>query len=182
MNNLAHDWVASIPKTLAEARADWEGQCIDFAGDLEAAVGVGRIAYFETPDNEVWKYHAALEIDGMIHDLWHDGPALPLAEYMNTIGASTVEYPSEEEEGKAMSTKLDFSEVSVLEFVGWYHWRMKTNPDMGQGITLDKFDVESALSFYRDWAQGIDNLWNAANRVTTPTPTPPVTQAKPEGR
>lgn len=97
MKNLAHEWATQNFLSLAQARKDYEGMCIDFAGDCQAAIG-GRIAYFETPKNPVWRYHAAIEIDGFIHDLWRDGPPIELVLFMEAIGSTQVEYPAEEEE------------------------------------------------------------------------------------
>lgn len=91
--NQAFDFCASLGKTVAEARADYDGCCIDFAGDFVTARG-GRLAYFRTPLHQKWCYHASPLIDGFIHDLWTDNP-MPLAEFILHIGAENVEFPAE---------------------------------------------------------------------------------------
>lgn len=94
--NQAHAWVlANGWKSVEEAQSDYECACIDFAGDFLFSIGRGRLAYFETPLNAVWRYHAAAEIDGMIHDLWHPH-AIPLRRFMKIIGATEVDYPADE--------------------------------------------------------------------------------------
>jgi hypothetical protein len=92
--NLVHANFIARGMTLEQARAGYEGCCIDAAGSFIDTTGIGRLAYFETPFNLKWRYHAAVEIDGMIHDLWGDEP-LPLTEYMQQIGATEVDYPAE---------------------------------------------------------------------------------------
>ena len=96
MNNLAHTVIA--PFTVAEARGYYDGCCIEFVGEvmMERIPG-GRLAYFLTPGHATWRYHAAFELNGIIHDLWQDQP-MPLEDFMRAIGADEVEYPAEEME------------------------------------------------------------------------------------
>ncbi len=96
--NLAHAFALKGYKNLDEAREDFDGGCIDFAGDfVDSLRPKARLAYFETPLNSRWRYHAALELDGWIHDLWADR-AMPLDAFMARIGATEVDYPAEGEE------------------------------------------------------------------------------------
>lgn len=96
--NLAHQFAQSLGLTVEEAREAYDGTCIDFAGDFleDHLHGNGRLAYFGELCDPRWTYHAAVEVDGVIHDLWHDSP-LPLDDFMTLIGAATVEYPAEVE-------------------------------------------------------------------------------------
>jgi hypothetical protein len=97
MKNLAHEWVKGRGLTVEQARSEWDGVCVEFAGELADAHG-GRLAYFDDPPKIwKWKYHAAAEINGMIHDLWRDGPAIPLGQYEDEMGCD-AEYPAEEKE------------------------------------------------------------------------------------
>jgi len=92
--NLAHQFVLKAGSTIEGARGYWDGACIDFAGELIDSIGKGRLAYFNTDLNPDWKYHAAVVVDGVVHDLWQDSP-IPLPEYLPKIGAVSVEYPAE---------------------------------------------------------------------------------------
>lgn len=89
--NLARSWIVRCGKTVEQALCEYDDACIDFAGDFLGTVGRGRLAYFETPDNPKWRYHAAVEIDGMVHDLWTE-EVMPLDEYMAHIGANKMDY------------------------------------------------------------------------------------------
>lgn len=80
--------------SIQAVRDEYDGACIDFAGDLCEEVPGARLAYFDGLDHPAWKYHAAMVLDGWVHDLWY--PMLPLDVFMSAIGATTVEYPSEE--------------------------------------------------------------------------------------
>jgi hypothetical protein len=91
--NLAHQFVISQGKCVAGTREEFDGACIDFAGEFIDSIQRGRLAYFETPDNHNWKYHAAVVIDGIVHDLWEEHP-VPLDFFMPKIGASSVDYTS----------------------------------------------------------------------------------------
>lgn len=99
MRNVAHQFCQDMGKTIASVRKEYDGACIDFAGDLIDHLGRGRVAYFETTLNLRWRYHAAVEIDGVIHDLWGNEP-MPLAVFTKHIGACEVEYPAEQENPK----------------------------------------------------------------------------------
>ena len=92
--NLAHKFVHNIGKDIKGCRDEYDGSCIDFAGDMIDWLGQGRLAYFETPHNPRWRYHAAVEWRGFIHDLWQE-EAMPLDCFMEKIGAIKVEYPTE---------------------------------------------------------------------------------------
>jgi hypothetical protein len=93
--NLAHKWVSDQGKCLPGTREEYDGACIDFAGELADTTPGARLAYFETPFNANWRYHAAMELNGIIHDLWQEEP-MSLADFMEAIGANSVEYPAEE--------------------------------------------------------------------------------------
>lgn len=101
MLNLATLYANSLGLTLTQARADYDGSCIDFAGDLIDHLQHGRLAYFDHLDHPRWRYHAAAEFDGWIHCLWQPRP-LPLADYMAKLGAAQVEYPAEKEEEEGL--------------------------------------------------------------------------------
>lgn len=96
MTNLAHKFVHSRDQTVANARKEYDDACIDLAGDMLEGLQIpgSKLAYFETPYNGLWRYHAAVEVDGWIHDLWFDDP-MPLKFYMRFIGASSVDYTAE---------------------------------------------------------------------------------------
>lgn len=70
MKNLAVQFAES-KHGLEGTREKYDCACIDFAGDLIDHLGRGRLIYFENPLNTQWRYHAAVEVDGIIHDLWH---------------------------------------------------------------------------------------------------------------
>jgi len=90
VKNLAHSFARQGGRALAECKADYDGSCIEFAGDFQSAFG-GRLVYFETPDHQIWRYHCAVEIDGLIHDLW-SGVPVPKEEFARAIGATAWEY------------------------------------------------------------------------------------------
>lgn len=92
--NLAFEFARKGGRTIDQCRADYDGACIDFAGDFAEAFG-GRLAYFETPFSPEWRYHCAVEIDGAIHDLWRDS-AMPIKEFAEAIGATEWDYPAEQ--------------------------------------------------------------------------------------
>lgn len=98
MKNLAHEYALSIGLTVEQAQKDWDGACIEFAGDfVDSEMGnlaKARMAYFDTPHNPFVKYHCTIEVGTYIHDLWMDEP-VPLDEYIHLVGAETVEYPAE---------------------------------------------------------------------------------------
>lgn len=96
MKNLAHQFAIKKYGSVFHAKAEYIGLCIDFVGDCISHFGKGRLAYFDDPPKRYhWKWHACYELNGWIHDLWEDRP-MPLAEYMELIGAVSVEYPAEE--------------------------------------------------------------------------------------
>lgn len=81
--------------SIEAAREEYDGACIDFAGEVHHSVPGSRLAYFDSIFHPAWRYHAAMEFDGWIHDLWY--PLLPLDVFMEAIGADTVEYPAEKD-------------------------------------------------------------------------------------
>lgn len=101
MKNLAHEYALKFKASVQEAREDWSGFCIDFAGDFTGSKKgrrlKARMPYFDDLDNWNWKYHCSIEVDGMVHDLWMDEP-MKLEHFMQRIGANAVEYPAEEKE------------------------------------------------------------------------------------
>src|SRR4029078_13045479 len=96
MTNLAHLFCHYIGQDIERVRNEYEDACIFFAGDLIHSLGQGRLAWFDTHLNPTWRYHAAVEIDGVIHDLWQEEP-MPLDDYLKLIGATEVEYAAESE-------------------------------------------------------------------------------------
>lgn len=96
MSNLAHKWVESCGKTIAEAIEEYDGRCIEFAGALLEAGGCGRLAYFDCPNHPKWRYHAAAEIGGRIHCLWHP-EVLTTADFIEKLGGGSVDYPAEQD-------------------------------------------------------------------------------------
>lgn len=83
--------------SVASAQERYGGCCIDFAGELTDATPGARLAYFDNISHPAWRYHAAMQLDGWIHDLWY--PMMPLDTFMAAIGAPTVEYPAEDNKG-----------------------------------------------------------------------------------
>lgn len=92
--NLAHTWVIGCGKTVTEARKEYDDACIDFAGDLIEGIGRGRLAYFNDIGHPRWRYHAAAEIDGIIHDLWSED-AMTVEEFLAVMHGGWVDYPAE---------------------------------------------------------------------------------------
>lgn len=95
MVNLALQFAETIGG-VAYVKEIYDCACIDFAGDLQDYLGRGRIAYFETDLNPQWRYHAAVEVDGKIHDLWYP-EVMETDEFMFVIGATEVDYPCEKD-------------------------------------------------------------------------------------
>lgn len=95
MKNLAHEWALKHRGDIEGTRSEFDGACIDFAGELVDATPGARLAYFGNLDNKAWKYHAAMVLNGIVHDLWMAEPK-PLDLFMRHIGAIEVEYPAEE--------------------------------------------------------------------------------------
>lgn len=87
--NLAHRYVLESAKCIAGTREEYDGACIDFAGECAEKYG-GKIAYFDTPLNPRWRYHAAMILNEVIHDLWEEEP-IPVRPFMDGIGASSME-------------------------------------------------------------------------------------------
>lgn len=98
MQNLAHEYARSGGGTVDQARFENDGCCIDFAGAFcDSKKGKrlkAQMPYFDDLDNWNWKYHCAIEVNGIIHDLWMDEP-MKLEHFMQRIGANSVEYPAE---------------------------------------------------------------------------------------
>lgn len=94
MKNLAHEWVLAQGKDVEGCREEYDGACIDFAGDFLDSTGRGRMAYFDNIGSSRWRYHAAVEIDGFIHDLWFDLP-MPTSDFLEALGGGEVDYPLE---------------------------------------------------------------------------------------
>lgn len=95
MRNLALFYVLSIGKDVKGVREEYDGACIDFAGDFQDWLQRGRLVYFDALTDPVWKYHCAVEIDGMIHDLWRT-KVMPTVQFAESLGCSDISYPCEE--------------------------------------------------------------------------------------
>jgi hypothetical protein len=96
MINLAQQWVLNSGKSLEGTRDEYDGSCIDFAGDFVDSITNGRLVYFDEIINcPTWRYHAAVEIDGMIHDLWIDD-VMSTEAFLEMLGGGTISYPCEE--------------------------------------------------------------------------------------
>jgi hypothetical protein len=96
--NLAHVFCKVKGMTVDEARDRYEGCCIDFAGDLADWIGPeARMAYFDNLEIGKWRYHCAVQVGDEIHCLWNRDP-VKLRDYLQMLGAATVEYPAEEHE------------------------------------------------------------------------------------
>ena len=87
-------FVAQNFESLDKAKEEYDGACIEFAGDLTDSTPGARLAYFEGIAHPAWRYHAAMEFGGWVHDLWL--PMMPLDVFMSAIGAAKVEYPAED--------------------------------------------------------------------------------------
>ncbi len=96
--NLAQKWVLDSGRTLEEVRAEYDGSCIDFSGNFLDAFGRGRLAYFNDIGHPKWRYHAAAEIDGMIHDLWIDKVMTVNRFVTYALQGGWVDYPAEKTE------------------------------------------------------------------------------------
>jgi hypothetical protein len=97
MTNLAQQWVINSGKSLECTRDEYDGACIDFAGDFVDSITNGRLVYFDEITCPQWRYHAAVEIDGMIHDLWID-EVMPTQAFLERLGGGKISYPCEEME------------------------------------------------------------------------------------
>jgi hypothetical protein len=114
--NLALAYVAANGKDADEARYDYDGCCLDFADRLQHWLDEkqlpNRLLYFErnykrdgdgplSPSSldARWRFHAAVECEGLVHDLWLDR-ALPLPEYLKAMfPGQRVQCEAFEEEG-----------------------------------------------------------------------------------
>ena len=83
-------------KTIEALQEEFAGYCIEFAGQLCELVPGSRLAYFDNLRHPAWRFHAAMEYGGWVHDLWY--PLFPVNLFMLTIGADTIEYPAEDAE------------------------------------------------------------------------------------
>jgi hypothetical protein len=73
--NLALQYLRRNGQTVA----DWSGAC----GELADKIGTdGDIIHVELPEEFNWRYHMVPLIDGLIHDAWCPGDALPLKEWL----------------------------------------------------------------------------------------------------
>jgi len=102
--NRAHEYLKSRGETVA----DWDGNCGGLA-DLIAGDNAEMI-WVEGPAIE-WRYHMVPLIDGLIHDAWCEGDALPIGEWLaKMFGDEWVEVSKNGEvtiyEGPANQFKL----------------------------------------------------------------------------
>ena len=96
LQNLAVKWAKSCGRTVQQARKEHDDGCIFVAGEVIEFAGRGRLAYFNDVGHPVWRYHAAAEIDGMIHDLWTD-EVMSTEDYLARVMlGGWVDYPAEE--------------------------------------------------------------------------------------
>jgi hypothetical protein len=103
--NLALAYVAAKGIDADKARYDWDGCCLDFADELQHWLDAKkkryRLLYFERANERAyehfgdgplipssldarWRFHAAVECEGLVHDLWIED-ALPLPEYLKAM-------------------------------------------------------------------------------------------------
>jgi hypothetical protein len=87
------------PKVLA---TEWDGLCLELVNHLLNEHPEGDILYVENlPFDHVWKYHAALVLDGLVYDAWHPDVRLPPTEYVAAVfgsGATWEINPGADEE------------------------------------------------------------------------------------
>ena len=63
---------------------EWDGACLDLVDDLLHKHPDGDILYVENITGR-WSYHAALVLDGVVHDPWFPNVKLPPAEYVREV-------------------------------------------------------------------------------------------------
>jgi hypothetical protein len=65
---------------------EFDGQCLEMVNELTISHPAGDILYVENlPLDHVWKYHAALVLDGVVYDAWNPSVRLPPAEYVRAV-------------------------------------------------------------------------------------------------
>lgn len=82
----------------------WEGWCLELVNELLGKHPDGDILYVALRDTHpTWRYHAAIVVDGIVHDAWHPTVRLPPAEYVERVFGRHVESwelnPGDDEEG-----------------------------------------------------------------------------------
>jgi len=104
-----------------EALEEYDGQCLELVNELLHEHPEGAILYVEPLGRRAfdvgyggWKYHAALLLDGIVHDAWFPEARLPPEEYIaHVFGARPVVWEinpgheselSELEEGAALAS------------------------------------------------------------------------------
>jgi hypothetical protein len=70
-----------LPTDLAE----WEGWCLELVNELLRTYPDSDILYVDLMDHPRWTYHAAIVVDGIVHDAWHPDVRLPPAEYVRKV-------------------------------------------------------------------------------------------------
>jgi hypothetical protein len=64
--------------------SEWDGWCLELVNELLIQHPTGSILYVE-PSSGMWKYHAALVLDGLVYDAWHPDVRLPPNEYVEAV-------------------------------------------------------------------------------------------------
>lgn len=81
--NLASQYLETHGQTIE----DWDGVCGELANEISQ--DGDDILYVE---GEIpWRYHMVLLRDGLVHDAWCEGDALPITEWLVTMFGSTSE-------------------------------------------------------------------------------------------
>lgn len=78
--NLATEYLRSIRETTE----DWDGCCGALADTLLSRNG-GELVWVEGEIGPHWRYHTAALIDGLIHDAWCPGDALPIEDWLRSM-------------------------------------------------------------------------------------------------
>lgn len=68
----------------AYSLSEFDGWCLELVNDLLHKYPDGEILYLEFVSGP-WKYHAALVLDGIVHDAWNPTVRLPPADYVRTV-------------------------------------------------------------------------------------------------
>jgi hypothetical protein len=81
--------VANLAKVYLEEHGetidDWDGFCGDLADKVAAPFPDAAMIWVDGEIGHGWRFHMAPEIDGLIHDAWCPGDALPIEEWLATM-------------------------------------------------------------------------------------------------
>lgn len=83
----------SVALPNGEELKQWDGQCLELVDSLLHKHPSGSVLYVELAGRPgPWRWHAALVLDGLVHDAWHPAVRCAPAEYVERVFGRGVEW------------------------------------------------------------------------------------------